>query len=140
MERTRSSTAYWSLRLALGVVPIAAGLDKFTNLLTRWEDYLSPLARAVLPISPAAFMRVAGVVEVAVGLGILLGRARLFAWVASAWLAAIALNLLLTGRYFDVAARDVVMAVAAYALAQLAAVEERSRAAAPAASARVAHA
>lgn len=140
MERTRSSTAYWSLRLALGVVPIAAGLDKFTNLLTRWEDYLSPLARAVLPISPAAFMRVAGVVEVAVGLGILLGRARTFAWVASAWLAAIALNLLLTGRYFDVAARDVVMAVAAYALAQLAAVEERSRAAAPVGRAQVAHA
>lgn len=31
------TSAYWVLRVALGVVPIVAGLDKFTNLLADWE-------------------------------------------------------------------------------------------------------
>jgi uncharacterized membrane protein YphA (DoxX/SURF4 family) len=125
MERRDTSSAYWALRVALGVVPIVAGLDKFTNLLANWEGYLSPLAARVLPLSAGAFMRAAGVVEIVVGAGILFGRARLFGWIAMAWLAAIALNLLSTGRFLDVAARDAVMATAAFALARLAQVHER---------------
>jgi hypothetical protein len=124
MQDKRISSAYWALRLVFGLVPIVAGLDKFTNLLTNWQDYLSPLAVRLLPVSPGTFMAVVGVVEVAVGLGVLVGRARLFGWVAAGWLLAIAGNLLLTGRYLDVAARDVALAVAAFALAQLAALRE----------------
>jgi uncharacterized membrane protein YphA (DoxX/SURF4 family) len=127
-----SHGAYLSLRVALGVVPIVAGLDKFTNLLTDWQAYLSPLAVRLLPIAPAAFMRVVGVVEIVVGAAILLGYARVFGWVAMAWLAAIALQLVTSGHYLDVAARDAVMAVAAYALARLAEVEERAHAGAAA--------
>lgn len=126
MNGRQSLVAYWSLRIALGVVPIVAGLDKFTNLLANWPSYLSPLAGRVLPISPEAFMHVAGVIEIAVGAAILLGFARVFAWVAMVWLGAIALQLLTTGRFFDVAARDAVMATAAFALARLAEVAERS--------------
>lgn len=120
-----ATSAYWALRIALGVVPIAAGLDKFTNLLTSWEAYLSPLAVKLIPVSPGAFMRAAGVIEVIVGLAILLGYARVFAWVATVWLALIALNLIVSGAHLDVAARDAVMATAAFALARLAAVHER---------------
>ncbi|HEY3353908.1 MAG TPA: DoxX family membrane protein [Polyangia bacterium] len=110
---------YWALRIAFGVVPVVAGLDKFFNLLTNWEAYLSPLAARVLPVSPAAFMHVAGVIEILVGLAILTRFTRLASYAASAWLALIALNLLTSGRFFDVAARDAVMAVAAYTLARL---------------------
>lgn len=124
----RAVHAYAALRVALGVVPIVAGLDKFTNLLADWPAYLSPLALRLLPLSPAAFMRVAGLVEVAVGAAILLGYARIFGWVAMAWLAAIALELITTGRFLDVAARDAVMAVAAFALAQLAPAVRTTRA------------
>lgn len=131
----QTTVAYRALRIALGVVPIVAGLDKFTNLLTDWTRYLSPLAVRLLPISPAAFMHVAGVVEVVVGAGILLGHARIFGWVATAWLAAIALNLVSTGHFLDVAARDAVMAVAAFSLARLAEVEERAHARKPVAPA-----
>lgn len=126
MNGKQSLVAYWSLRIALGVVPIVAGVDKFTNLLTDWTGYLSPLAIRLLPVSPQAFMRAAGVIEIAVGAAILLGFARIFAWVAMVWLALIALELLTTGRFFDVAARDAVMATAAFALARLAEVAERS--------------
>jgi uncharacterized membrane protein YphA (DoxX/SURF4 family) len=140
MTDRHTTSAYAALRIALGVVPIVAGLDKFTNLLTSWEGYLSPLARSLLPISPAAFMRVAGVVEIVVGALILAGKARVFGFVACAWLAAIALNLVATGHYLDVAARDVVMAVAAFALGRLAQVVEHAPARAPAPPERPAHA
>jgi uncharacterized membrane protein YphA (DoxX/SURF4 family) len=109
---------YWALRLAFGLVPVVAGLDKFFNLLASWEAYLSPLATRVVPISATTFMHVAGVIEIAVGIAVLTRLTRLGAYVASAWLVLIALNLLTTGRYFDVAARDLVMAIAAYTLAR----------------------
>jgi hypothetical protein len=74
----------------------------------------------VLPVSGATFMHVVGVVEIVVGAGILLGHARVFGWIAMGWLIAIALNLVSSGRFLDIAARDVVMAAGAFALARLA--------------------
>lgn len=111
--------AWWVLRLAFGLVPIAAGADKFLNLLANWEAYLSPMAARVLPLAPATFMKAVGVIEILVGVLILTRWTRAGAYAASAWLLLIAMNLISTGRYFDVAARDVVMAVAAFALARL---------------------
>ncbi|HEX9401691.1 MAG TPA: DoxX family membrane protein [Anaeromyxobacter sp.] len=131
MQDHRAETAYWALRLTVGVVPIVAGLDKFTNLLTDWSAYLSPFAVRLLPVSPHAFMLSIGVVEIVVGLGVLSGRARVFGWVAAAWLLAVAVNLLTTGRYLDVAARDVALAVSAFALAQLAPAHEPAAARRP---------
>jgi hypothetical protein len=64
-------------------------------------------------------MGVVGVIEIAVGVMILTKWTRLGAYVASAWLCLIALNLLTTGHYFDVAARDLALAVGAFALARL---------------------
>ncbi len=131
MHDKHETSAYWALRIALGVVPILAGLDKFANLLANWEGYLSPFAVSLLPVSPAVFMRAAGVVEVVVGAGILLGGARWFGWVAAAWLALIAVELVTTGHYLDVAARDLVMATAAGALARLAQAVEAPEASHP---------
>jgi hypothetical protein len=42
----------------------------------------------------------------------------------TAWLLLIALNLITTGHYFDIAVRDVVMAVGAFALARLAELQQ----------------
>jgi uncharacterized membrane protein YphA (DoxX/SURF4 family) len=122
----RTETAYWALRLTFGVIPIVAGLDKFTNLLADWTAYLSPLAARLLPVSPHSFMMAVGVIEIVVGIGVLSGRARVFGWIAAAWLLGIALNLLTTGHYLDVAARDVALAVSAFALARLAPLHEGS--------------
>ncbi len=132
MEQTEldrsARSAYWALRVALGVVPIVAGLDKFTNLLADWQGYLSPVFGRLVPMSGGAFMELAGVVEVVVGAAILLGFARVFAWVAMGWLVAIAINLVSMGAFLDVAARDLVMATAAFALARLAHACEPARA------------
>ena len=108
-----------ALKVGLGLAAFLAGLDKFFNLLADWSGYLGPLARAVLPVSPSVFMYFAGVVEMLVGAAILTRWTRLGSYVAMAWFVAIAVNLVTTGRFFDVAVRDVEMAIAAYALARL---------------------
>ncbi len=124
MLDTRLNQPWWALRLTFGLVPIVAGLDKFTNLLTDWQQYLSPLVTQLLPVTASTFMHVVGVIEIAAGVLVLSKLTRLGAYVVAAWLVAIALNLLLTGRFFDVAVRDVVMAVGAFALAKLTEVRE----------------
>jgi hypothetical protein len=106
------------LKVTFGVVPFLAGLDKFFNLLADWPRYLSPLAESILPISGQTFMYVAGVVEMAVGTIILTRWTAIGSWIAAAWLVAVAVNLVAAG-YFDVAVRDLVMAMGAFALAQL---------------------
>ncbi len=116
---TGLNSAWWALRIGLGLGPFLAGLDKFFNLLTNWEQYLSPLAVEVLPVSGAVFMRAVGVIEMVVGLAILTRWTRLGAYVAGVWLVAIAANLLTTGMFLDVAVRDLEMALAAYTLARL---------------------
>jgi uncharacterized membrane protein YphA (DoxX/SURF4 family) len=121
-------SAWWALRIGLGVAAAAAGADKFFNLLADWEGYLSPVAQRFLPVSAVAFMHVAGIVEIVVGLAILTRWTREASYVAAAWLTLIALNLLTTGQFLDVAVRDVVMAIAAYTLARLTEARESTRA------------
>jgi len=113
------NSAWWALRIGLGVGPFLAGLDKFFNLLTDWKMYLSPLAERLLPISAGAFMHIVGVIEMIVGLAILTRWTRLGSYVACAWLLAIAVNLVTTGMFFDLAVRDVEIAIGAYTLARL---------------------
>jgi hypothetical protein len=118
--KPKFSEIYWPLRLAYGLVPLLAGLDKYTNILANWERYVSPFAASVLPMSVETFLHIIGAVEIAVGLAVLFGWSRLGALVAMAWLAAISLNLLLAG-FLDIAIRDLVMAVGAYTLSMIAA-------------------
>lgn len=106
------------LKYTYGIVPIVAGLDKFTNLLTDWKAYLGGPVANLLPFSAASFMTIVGIIEIAAGL-LVLARPKIGAWVVMAWLILIALTLLLSGRYFDVAVRDLVMAIGAFALAKL---------------------
>ena len=119
MRDERLTMPWWALRVGLGASAFLAGLDKFLNLLADWPTYLSPIAAQVLPVSPSTFMHGIGVIEMAVGAAILMGFTRLGGYVAAVWLLCIAINLVTTGRYFDVAVRDVAMAIAAFTLARL---------------------
>jgi len=118
------NSAWWALRIGLGLAAFLAGLDKFFNILTDWGQYLSPLVKDLIPVSGDAFMRLVGVIEMAVGVLILAGFARVGGYVVMVWLVGIAVSLLTTGRFFDVAVRDVEMALAAYTLARLTEVRE----------------
>lgn len=123
---TRLASAFWTLRIAFGLTAFLAGLDKFLNLLTNWEQYVSPLVLRVIPLSAGALMRVAGVIEIGAGIAILVGITRLGGYVVAAWLALIALSLVTSGRFFDVAVRDLVMACGSFVLARLSEVREHS--------------
>ena len=131
----RLTTPWWTLRVGLGAATFLAGLDKFFNRLADWPAYLSPLAAQVLPLSSVSFMHIIGPVEMVVGAIILTGYTRLGGYLAAIWLTGIAVNLLTTGHSFDVAVRDVVMALAAFTLARLTeagvGAEARDRIAAP---------
>src|SRR5213594_628935 len=119
VSESRLHSAWWALRLSFGLVPFLAGLDKFFNILTDWTQYQSPILQQVLPVSTTAFMHVVGVIEMIVGIAILTRWTRVGSYVAMVWLVAISANLVTTGKYFDVAVRDLVMAVGAYTLASL---------------------
>jgi uncharacterized membrane protein YphA (DoxX/SURF4 family) len=113
------NAAYWALRVAFGFGPLLAGLDKFTNILVNWEKYLSPAAARVMPISATTFMHAVGAIEIIVGLAILFGATRVFGYMAMLWLFAIAVNLISSGAYYDIAVRDILLGISAYSLARV---------------------
>src|SRR6185312_12302406 len=82
------------LKLTYGIVPIVAGLDKFTNLLTQWSHYLNPALVRMLPCSAETFMHLVGVIEIIAGL-LVLAKTRLGASIVALWLTLIALTLLI---------------------------------------------
>jgi uncharacterized membrane protein YphA (DoxX/SURF4 family) len=113
------NAAYWALRVAFGFGPLLAGADKFTNILVNWDKYLSPVALRFLPVDATTFMRAAGIIEMIVGLAILFGATRVFGYIAMLWLFAIAANLVSSGAYYDIAVRDILLALGAYSLARV---------------------
>lgn len=113
-------SAYWAMKIGLGATAFLAGADKFTNRMVDWEKYLSPAAKRRLPVSGSTFMKMTGLIEMGVG-GLILGRqTRLGSYVASAWLLGIAANLVMDQDYYDIAARDVNLAIGAYTLGRMA--------------------
>jgi uncharacterized membrane protein YphA (DoxX/SURF4 family) len=122
----RLNAGWWALRIGLGVGPIITGIDKFFNKLTDWGMYLSPIATRIVPVSAATFMRAVGVVEIIAGLIVLTHWTKLGSYIVMLWLIGIAVNLLTTGMFYDLAMRDVEIALGAFALSQLTAVREQT--------------
>ncbi len=120
------TTTWMILKYTFGLVPIVAGLDKFTNLLVNWESYLNPLILKIVPLSGHAFMGIVGVIEIGAGI-LVFARPRIGAFVVMAWLICIALSLVASGNYYDVAVRDIVMAIGAFTLANLTSIVERTK-------------
>jgi uncharacterized membrane protein YphA (DoxX/SURF4 family) len=111
------TSAYWALRIGFGATAFLAGLDKYFNLLAKWESYASPLITGF--ISAETLMRIVGVIEMAAGIIVLAGLTRIGGYIIAAWLTLIAFSLIISGRYFDVAVRDLVMAAGAFTLARI---------------------
>lgn len=106
------------LKYTFGIVPIVAGTDKFTNLLTNWEQYINPSIASILPFSASVFMMIVGVIEIIAGIIVLI-KTEIGGYIVAAWLTVIALTLLAGFNYLDVAGRDLVMAIAALSMARL---------------------
>lgn len=113
------------LKWTYGLVPIAAGADKFVHLLTDWDKYLAPIVTDIIPLSSGTFMSIVGIVEILAGILVLV-KPKIGSLVVSLWLVGIVINLLLLGQYFDVAVRDLVMSIGAFCLYLLVRNDDRS--------------
>ena len=123
IERTAAASdagyqAFSILRFGFTVAPIVAGLDKFTHILTDWDKYLPPVVNNMLGGNGHQFMLVVGVIEIIAGIGVAL-KPRIFAYVVALWLILIIINLLMIPGYYDVALRDLGLALGALALGRL---------------------
>lgn len=110
---------YNILKYSYAFFAIAAGLDKFMNSLTIWEKYLSPHIPAMLNLSSLHVMYLAGIIEIAAGLLLLTKYTRQAAWLITAWIGVIIVNLLMHGGYADIIVRDAMIAVGSTVLALL---------------------
>ena len=112
---TNADKATAILKWTYGLVPMVAGADKFMHILTDWDKYLAPAIANMLPFSASSFMSMVGIIEIIAGVLVLI-KPKIGSLVVALWLTGIAINLLLTGQYFDVAVRDIVMAIGAFSL------------------------
>jgi uncharacterized membrane protein YphA (DoxX/SURF4 family) len=112
---------YLILRITFVVVPILSGLDKFFNLLVDWPKYLAPWVNDLMPGTAQEFMYVVGAIEIVAGIVVLISP-KWGSLLVAAWLAGIIANLLTLDppRYYDIAARDFALLLAAIALNRLA--------------------
>ena len=113
-----SYQAYQILRFAFTVAPIVAGLDKFLHLLVNWDQYLPSFVNGMVGGYGHELMLVVGVIEIVAGIGVAV-KPKIFAYVVTAWLVLIIANLLMIPGYYDVALRDLGLALGAFALARL---------------------
>jgi len=113
------------LKYTFGLMPIVAGLDKFTNLLVDWSKYLPSGFSEILPFNAETFMMIVGVIEIVAGILVFL-RTKIGAYVVMAWLMAIALTLIFSGSFIDIAVRDIIMSVGAFSLAKLSEVKAKA--------------
>src|SRR2546423_8289571 len=114
---SQSYQAYQILHLAFTVAPLIAGLDKFTHFLVNWDQYLSPMMPR-FGLSAHTFMLGVGVIEIAAAL-IVAFAPRIGGWIVGLWLCGIIVNLLTIPAYFDIALRDLGLALGSFALARL---------------------
>ncbi len=117
--------ASWHLlKYTYGLAALAVGLDKLIPvvtgryLLTNWVMYVHPKLLVMSPATPEQFLYVIGAIEIIAGI-LVLTKTRFGAYLIAAWLGIIIINLFAIGAYFDIIARDVVMAAGAVALAWL---------------------
>ncbi len=110
--------AYMILMFAFVVAPIAAGLDKYFNILTDWSGYLAPIVPRVTGIAASTFMMIVGAIEIIAGL-IVAFKPSVGAYIVCAWLLGIIINLLLIPGFYDIALRDLGLSLGALALARL---------------------
>ena len=119
--RTHSPSyqAYQILHLAFTVAALVAGADKFFHFLVNWDQYVSPLVTKILPVTAHTFMLGVGVIEIAAGLLVAFMPA-IGGAVVGVWLCGIIINLLSIPGFYDIALRDLGLALGAFALSRLA--------------------
>lgn len=103
------------LKYAFGISLALMGLDKVfhTNIITDWEQYVSPLALSVFPVTAITLVSVLGIAEIILGVLFFTQFCKIAAYIAILTLAAIIVNLF-SLRLYDIALRDALLLLSAY--------------------------
>lgn len=113
-----------TLHIGFVALPLVAGVDKFASVLTDWSQFVAPAFSTGLGISAAAVTYGAGAFEILLAAALVF-RPRVFADVLGLWIAAITVNLLVGGVFYDIALFNFALAAGACALARLSTARER---------------
>jgi hypothetical protein len=81
----KGTQAYKFLQVALILLPLVAGLDKFFHIFAPWPGYLSPMALQMLGGHENGFMMIVGLIEIVVAIGLMF-KPKVFAYIVSLWL------------------------------------------------------
>lgn len=115
---------WFLLKLSYALAPILVGVDKLIGWnLVDWSQYVSPVLVSYLPITVIQFVYALGIIEIAGGILVWINP-RIGGYTVAALLIAIIVNLITMNRFYDIIARDAVIAVGAIALAWLTAAQE----------------
>lgn len=108
------------LRHTYATASVLLGADKFVHLLVDWDKYVAPALKRGRLDGGHIYMVGAGIIEILAGLLIWVAP-RYGAYVVAALHAMFAASILiaLQRSYFDIAARDLVLALGAVALARM---------------------
>lgn len=129
MNKDKIVIAWRLLYITYGVMFIIAGLDKYFHYLVDWNIYLNHVIPMYLNLSPEKFMHIAGVIDIIIGLLVFI-KPQIGGYVAALWLVIISIAVISMGTHshegyahvmthYDIALRDLVLAVGAYVLALL---------------------
>lgn len=116
------------LKYAFGVALVLIGLDQVfhTNIISGWEQYVSPLALSVLPITAVTLVSVIGIVEIVVGVLFFTRFSMIAGYLAILALAAIIVDLFAL-KLYDIALRDTLLMITAYVFTLLTSETEKEK-------------
>lgn len=119
MNAIKVFQTWFMLKVTYALVPILLGLDKcFTGWIVHWSKYVSPAIMGYIPLTMDQFLILVGIIEIIAGI-VVWFYPRLGAYVIVCWMALVILNLASMNAFYDIIARDVVIAIGALALAWL---------------------
>jgi hypothetical protein len=119
MNNVKVLQTWFMLKITYALVPIVIGLDKcFTWWLVDWAKYTSPMVLEYLPLTGLHFVILTGVIEIFAGL-LVWFYPRVGAYVIVLWMLLVIADLASMNAFYDIIARDAVIAVGALALAWL---------------------
>lgn len=103
---------YQLIRYTYGAALIIMGVDKFQsmNYLTNWAAYINNSWLQSVSLDLVTVLIIAGIAEIVVGILVLV-KPRLGAIIAIAWLGLIVYDLISMGMFYDIAVRDILIAV-----------------------------
>lgn len=107
---------WYTLKITYGLFLLVVGIDKFFDIIVHWAQYVHP---SLIPfVSLNTILLGAAIVEIVLGALILSPWVRVGAYVTLLWMAIVIVDLLALGLY-DIAARDVLIALGILSLVVL---------------------